>query len=83
MGINYYKKLLLVKIKKGNWFFMKKKKICTNFIHQDLQDAKNIIYDPSGFKCSQPIMEQEGAKYGAYRGFGKQITILAGGILCE
>lgn len=35
-------------------------------IHQDLLDAKNRIYNPCGFKCSQPVKEEETAEYGAY-----------------
>ncbi len=45
---------------------MKKLKIANGIIHPDLRDAKTFIYDPSGFKCSQPIMEQESVEYGAY-----------------
>jgi hypothetical protein len=37
----------------------------TDKIQQALLDVKNLVYNPCGFKCSQPIMEPESAEYGA------------------
>ncbi|MFD4245340.1 MepB family protein [Streptomyces sp. NPDC058525] len=31
----------------------------------DLLRARTLVYDPSGFVCSQPVPEAEGAEYGA------------------
>lgn len=31
----------------------------------DLRVAKELVYDPSGFTCSQPVPEAESAEYGA------------------
>ncbi|MFF2082505.1 MepB family protein [Nocardia sp. NPDC058176] len=35
-------------------------------VHGDLVAAKALVYDPSGFVCSQPIPEVEGSAYGAH-----------------
>jgi hypothetical protein len=40
--------------------------IATNAIHQDLINVKQRVYDPSGFECTQPVMEPESSEYGAY-----------------
>jgi hypothetical protein len=37
-----------------------------NITHHDLLTAKDLVYNPCRFKCSQPIMEAESAEYGAY-----------------
>ncbi|MBT2385869.1 MepB family protein [Streptomyces sp. ISL-11] len=34
-------------------------------IPRDLLAAKELLYDPSGFVCSQPVPEAESAEYGA------------------
>jgi hypothetical protein len=41
--------------------------IQTDAIHQELVNVKYRVYNPLGFKCSQPVMEPESAEYGAYR----------------
>lgn len=38
----------------------------TETIHTDLLAAKFLVYDPSGFTCSQPVPEAESAAYGAH-----------------
>lgn len=40
--------------------------VFTNTIHPDLLAAKELIYKPCGFKCSQPLREEESTEYGAY-----------------
>ncbi|WP_055698546.1 MULTISPECIES: MepB family protein [Streptomyces] len=35
-------------------------------LHDDLLAAKASVYDPSGFVCSLPVPEPEGAEYAAY-----------------
>ncbi|MFD9218805.1 MepB family protein [Streptomyces sp. NPDC060064] len=39
---------------------------CTGSIPGDLLSAKALVYDPSGFRCSQPVPEAESAAYGAH-----------------
>ncbi|MEU5186676.1 MepB family protein [Streptomyces klenkii] len=34
--------------------------------HSDLLAAKELVYDPCGFTCSQPIPESESAEYAAH-----------------
>ena len=34
-------------------------------LHQDLLAIKNLVYEPCGFKYSQPMMELESTEYGA------------------
>ncbi|WP_442810454.1 MepB family protein [Streptomyces sp. NBC_01232] len=34
--------------------------------HMDLVAAKELVYDPCGFTCSQPVPEAEGADYAAH-----------------
>ncbi|WP_327280442.1 MULTISPECIES: MepB family protein [unclassified Streptomyces] len=38
----------------------------TTGVHGDLLAAKDRVYDPCGFTCSQPVPEAEGAAYAAY-----------------
>ncbi|GGR15607.1 MepB family protein [Streptomyces netropsis] len=35
-------------------------------IHGDLLAAKTLVYDPSGFSCSDPVPEAESAEYAAH-----------------
>ncbi|MGR4880430.1 MepB family protein [Streptomyces sp. LARHCF249] len=35
-------------------------------LHGDLLAAKALVYDPSGFACSLPVPEPEGAEYAAH-----------------
>lgn len=35
-------------------------------IHPELINVKQSVYDPSGFDCTQPVMEAESGEYGAY-----------------
>ncbi|MFK0292689.1 MepB family protein [Streptomyces sp. NPDC090442] len=35
-------------------------------LHGDLLAAKTLVYDPSGFACSQPVPEPESAEYAAH-----------------
>ncbi|MFC5220318.1 MepB family protein [Streptomyces coerulescens] len=35
-------------------------------LHGDLLAAKTLVYDPSGFVCSQPVPEPESAEYAAH-----------------
>ncbi|MCA6092291.1 MepB family protein [Streptomyces sp. SCA3-4] len=35
-------------------------------LHDDLLAAKTLVYDPSGFACSQPVPEPESAEYAAH-----------------
>ncbi|GHC68739.1 MepB family protein [Streptomyces cinnamoneus] len=35
-------------------------------LHADLLAAKTLVYDPSGFACSQPVPEPESAEYAAH-----------------
>ncbi|MER5934905.1 MepB family protein [Streptomyces sp. NPDC002054] len=35
-------------------------------LHTDLAAAKALVYDPSGFACSQPVPEPESAEYAAH-----------------
>ncbi|GGW96030.1 mep operon protein MepB [Streptomyces malachitofuscus] len=35
-------------------------------LHADLAAAKALVWDPSGFACSQPVPEPESAEYAAY-----------------
>ncbi|WP_274918633.1 MepB family protein [Streptomyces sp. WZ-12] len=35
-------------------------------LHRDLLAAKTLVYDPSGFACSPPVPEPEGAEYAAH-----------------
>ncbi len=35
-------------------------------LHGDLLAAKELVYDPSGFVCSRPVPEPEGAEYAAH-----------------
>ncbi|EFL25378.1 conserved hypothetical protein [Streptomyces himastatinicus ATCC 53653] len=35
-------------------------------LHEDLLAAKKLAYDPSGFRCSQPVPEPESAEYAAH-----------------
>ncbi|WP_410659533.1 MepB family protein [Amycolatopsis sp. lyj-112] len=35
-------------------------------VHDDLLEAKALVYDPSGFTCSRPVAEVESADYGAH-----------------
>ncbi len=35
-------------------------------LHDDLLAAKTLVYDPSGFLCSQPVPEPESAEYAAH-----------------
>ncbi|MEU7576406.1 MepB family protein [Streptomyces sp. NPDC041068] len=35
-------------------------------LHGDLLAAKTLVYDTSGFACSQPVPEPESAEYAAY-----------------
>ncbi|WP_342505060.1 MepB family protein [Sporosarcina sp. FSL K6-2383] len=35
-------------------------------IHSDLLATKELIYNPCGFECSQPLIEAQNAEYGAY-----------------
>ena len=37
-----------------------------NTLHHELLAAKNLVYTPCGFTCSQPLMEAENTEYGAY-----------------
>lgn len=34
--------------------------------HSDLLAAKELVYDPCGFSCSQPVPESESAEYAAH-----------------
>ncbi|MEU6982548.1 MepB family protein [Streptomyces sp. NPDC046324] len=34
--------------------------------HSDLRAAKELVYDPCGFRCSQPVPEPESAEYAAH-----------------
>ncbi|MFF5477090.1 MepB family protein [Streptomyces sp. NPDC012935] len=34
--------------------------------HSDLAAAKELVYDPCGFACSQPVPEPESAEYAAH-----------------
>lgn len=34
-------------------------------LHGDLQAAKDLVWDPSGFACSRPVPEPESAEYAA------------------
>src|SRR5688572_25004485 len=38
----------------------------THAVHNDLLATKDLVYDPCGFKYSQPLMEAESCEYGAY-----------------
>jgi len=35
-------------------------------IHSDLLATKDLIYNPCGFECFQPLIEAQNAEYGAY-----------------
>ncbi|KOU52337.1 MepB family protein [Streptomyces sp. WM6378] len=35
-------------------------------VHTDLLAAKELVYDPCGFTCSQPVPEAESAEYAAH-----------------
>ncbi|MEV4742962.1 MepB family protein [Streptomyces sp. NPDC049555] len=35
-------------------------------LHDDLLAAKTLVYDPSGFACSRPVLEPESAEYAAH-----------------
>lgn len=39
----------------------------TDTIHQELIDVKDRVYNPLGFKCSEPVMEPESSEYVAYK----------------
>jgi len=36
-------------------------------MHHELVEVLNRVYTPSGFECSQPVMERESVEYCAYR----------------
>ncbi|MFD7341616.1 MepB family protein [Streptomyces violascens] len=38
----------------------------TTSTHSDLVAAKELVYDPCGFTCSQPVPESESAEYAAH-----------------
>ncbi|MEU5950882.1 MepB family protein [Streptomyces sp. NPDC047525] len=38
----------------------------TTRVHADLVAAKELVYDPCGFACSQPVPEAESADYAAH-----------------
>ena len=35
-------------------------------IHSDLLATMDLVYNPCGFECSQPLIEAQNAEYGAY-----------------
>ncbi|SFK78506.1 hypothetical protein SAMN03159341_101561 [Paenibacillus sp. 1_12] len=55
---------------KTNWDFSETcpsdHHIGTDAIHSDLLATKDLVYNPCGFDCSQPIHEAQNAEYGAY-----------------
>ena len=39
--------------------------ISIDSIHQEIIDVRDRVYNPLGYKCSQPVMETESIEYGA------------------
>jgi hypothetical protein len=40
--------------------------VSAHTIHHDLLATRDLVYNPCGFTCSQPLKEAESAEYGAY-----------------